>query len=330
MVSCTICSSIATLCVAYVAVKVVFKILYLARWTLLVPKTDLKKYGRWALVTGCTSGIGEALVERLAAKGFNIFMVARNNQAMMELRSRLEAEHKTRNPPIEIQTFQLDVASPDAPKTARDVALRFNELTAASGQRGLVFNNAGLSYDHPEYFTEIPLARAVDIVSINSLFLTALCHEILPTIRNGGVVVNIASIAGVQEEPLLAAYSASKSFVVNLSAALDAECAARREYKGVRVQAVAPGMVCSKMSRVRKARWDCPNPKAYAAAVLTSIGQGESLIVPFVPHFLQYFALSAVPHAVSQTILWRMHADIRRRAIKKQERDAAAAAAGSK
>ena len=281
-------SSVAAIFLIYKIGSWLFNVVW---WLALRPKANLKSYGKWALVTGCTNGIGEALTRNLAKQGFNVFLIGRNRAVLDTLQNELTSAHG-----IEAAVAVIDAAAPDATNKAIEATRQFATLTAKHGDRGIVINCAGLSYDNPEYFDEVAIERHLDIANINSVFLTAICHGVIPAIRNGGLILNVSSIGGAQEEPLLATYAASKAYVTNLSAALDAEFRNKPGYK-IRVQALCPGMVVSNMSKVRKASLTIPTADAYAKAVLQLAGVGPSVRCqsPFCEFFYKRFTLKQCP-----------------------------------
>lgn len=114
---------------------------------------------------------------------------------------------------------------------------------------GVLVNNAGTSYDHPELFTNVTEETLQRILQLNVSGVTGVARAVLPGMleRRKGVVINIGSAAGAMPSPYLAVYSASKAYVDKLSADLAAECAPR----GVTVQCVLPGPVATKMSKIK-------------------------------------------------------------------------------
>ncbi|MCC6174556.1 MAG: SDR family NAD(P)-dependent oxidoreductase [Chloroflexi bacterium] len=184
--------------------------------------------GTRAIVTGASWGIGETFAHSLAARGADLLLVARTETRLLTIASDLAARYNVR---VEIVT--VDLAALDGPR-------RLCEAVDALGfAPTLLVNNAGYGQLGP--FSELPLARAREMIRLNMSAVVALTRLILPGMleRGCGAIVNVASASAFQPLPNYAVYAASKAFLLNLSAALWAEC----RHKGVQVVAVCPGAV---------------------------------------------------------------------------------------
>ena len=113
----------------------------------------------------------------------------------------------------------------------------------------MLVNNAGASYDHPELFSCVDEETIARILQLNVAAVTGVARQVLPGMmeRRKGVVINIGSGLSSIPSPYLAVYGASKMYVDKLSADLAAECAPR----GVTVQCLLPGLVATKMSKIK-------------------------------------------------------------------------------
>lgn len=179
------------------------------------------------VITGASSGIGEALARQLAAaEPQSLVLVARRGDKLAALAEELRQAHGRR-----VEVIALDLEQPGAA----------GELVAQVAARGLaidtLINNAGFGIN--DAFADMPLERIQGMLQLNIVALTELCHAVLPTMRERGYgrLINIASVAAFQACPRFAVYGASKSYVLMFSEALDAE--ERRH--GIRVTAVCPG-----------------------------------------------------------------------------------------
>lgn len=184
--------------------------------------------GKSALVTGASSGIGEAFASALAGRGMALLLAARSEERLRTIAEGLAAQYSVR-----IETVSIDLAERDAPR-------RLQEAAEGRGfEPDLLVNNAGVGILAP--FADVPLDRQLEQVRLNIEALVALTGLYLPRMlaRRSGGVINIASSAAFQPVPYFAVYAASKAFVLSFSEGLWAE--ARRQ--GVRVVAVAPGPV---------------------------------------------------------------------------------------
>ena len=180
-----------------------------------------------ALITGASSGIGEAFARRLAARGDNLVLVARSEDKLAALCSELGREHKA-----SAQYVALDLSMSSGSKVL------FDEVTARGLQIDLLINNAGFGVMGD--FVEKDLERQLNMIDLNVKAMMELCHRFLPAMRarKFGEIINVASTAGFQPVPYMGVYSATKAFVLSLSEAISDE---NREF-GITVLALCPGV----------------------------------------------------------------------------------------
>src|SRR6516165_2447637 len=180
-----------------------------------------------AVVTGASSGIGEAYAEQLAADGWDLVVVARSGERLSELAARLNQAHA-----VTVRAVQADLSRP-------------GEVERVGGEIGalpvdMLVNNAGLAYYMP--FADLVAAKAAELVDLNVLAPVLLTQAVLPGMldRSRGTIINVASLlafSGAVEIPFLpkrVVYAATKSFLVTFSQALAAEVGDR----GIQVQVV--------------------------------------------------------------------------------------------
>ncbi|MFD5769028.1 SDR family NAD(P)-dependent oxidoreductase [Streptomyces sp. NPDC127049] len=194
---------------------------------------------RVAFVTGATSGIGLAVTELLARRGFAVFGVARGAESVTTLVKRLREEG------LEVSGAVCDVTSVEQIRTAVASAV------AAYGRIDVLVNNAGRGGGGVT--AEIDDALWDDVIETNLNATFRVTREVLSTglMSEGdwGRIVNIASTGGKQGVELAAPYSASKAGVIGFTKAVGKELAQR----GITVNAVCPGYVETPMAqRVRQ------------------------------------------------------------------------------
>jgi|688.fasta_scaffold14424_7 short-subunit dehydrogenase len=181
---------------------------------------------RIALLTGASSGIGEALAAALAAQGTHVLLAARSVPRLEALRARIETTGGRAT------VVPADLAAPGA---ARRLYLDVERLALPVD---LLVNNAGVGF-HGGFETEAP-DQLDDMLQVNVVALTALTRQFVPgLLARQGTVLNIASTAAFQPAPFMAAYGATKAYVLSLSEALWAEYRGR----GLHVVALCPGPV---------------------------------------------------------------------------------------
>jgi short-subunit dehydrogenase len=182
--------------------------------------------GQTTLITGASSGIGAAYAKEFAARGADLVLVARGEQAMQRLADEIRSQYGRK---VEVIAGDLGV-----PGAADWLASRVTELGLAID---VLVNNAGFGL-HGDLVEADP-ARLTAMVQLNCVTLVDLTRRFLPGMvaRRRGAVVNVASTAAYQPVPHLAVYAASKAFVLSFTEALHAEV----KSAGVRVLAISPG-----------------------------------------------------------------------------------------
>jgi 17beta-estradiol 17-dehydrogenase / very-long-chain 3-oxoacyl-CoA reductase len=207
---------------------------------------NLKCYGaqkgKWALVTGASAGIGEAFVEELARRGMNIILVARSENLLKEISSKLEERYR-------IQTL---VISADCGRV-EDSIEKISNLTQDLSLTMLI-NNVGVEFGEPSPLLEKTVEQVDGMIEINIRFTTLITMKLLtqimkntsPTCR--GAIVNVASVAHNVAPPLVAVYSGTKSYTTTYSKSLSSEIRTHYPNVPIDVMCIRPGFVETKMS----------------------------------------------------------------------------------
>jgi short-subunit dehydrogenase len=186
--------------------------------------SDASASSRTAVVTGASSGIGAVYAERLAARGYDLFLVARRADRLNALAGKLSAAHGAR-----VQVMVADLAK-ESDLADVEAVLRRDESIR------VLVNNAGAARFSPFAASKGPDADSQ--IALNITALTRLTHAVLPgfVARNEGVVINIASVLAVHALPISSVYSATKAYVLQFSRGLQGELA----NTGVKIQVVLP------------------------------------------------------------------------------------------
>jgi short-subunit dehydrogenase len=179
------------------------------------------------LITGASSGIGEAFARKLAARGRNVLLVARSEDKLIALCNELG-----RLTSIRAQYVALDLQQPDAPLQL------FEETKKRELEVEMLINNAG--FGSMGEFARLDLNRELEMIQLNVRSLVELAHRFLEPMRERkrGTIINVASTAGFQPVPYMATYAATKAFVLSFSEALWDE----NRVHGVHVMALCPGV----------------------------------------------------------------------------------------
>lgn len=178
-----------------------------------------------ALITGASSGIGALYADRLAQRGYDLILVARNRERLDELAKRITAETQR-----SVETIVADLSD------ATDLS-RVEERLRADTDIVMLVNNAGVGATSPLLDSDVDSMEQMIALNVNALM--RLTYAAAPgfVARGAGSIINIASVVAVAPELLNGVYGASKAFVLAFSQSLRHEL----EDKGVRVQVVLPG-----------------------------------------------------------------------------------------
>lgn len=274
-------------------------------------KNIVKTFGQWAVVTGATDGIGKAMAFELAKKGCNVLLISRTQSKLEECKAELEAKH----PKVTCEILAIDYSKYDSAAETRIVK------AIADKDIGVLVNNVGISYPNTKYFHELEAINVEQLMTLNVNSTTNMTRLVLPGMvsRKRGTVVSIGSAAGVSTSPLLSQYGAAKSYIAMFSKAM------HEEYKtfNISFQCQVPMFVTTKLAKIRKTSLFVASPAGYAKAAVAAIGY-ESLVSPFWSHALQIWFLTTAPEWLVVSVTKNMHLDIRKKAMRKEEKAKAA------
>lgn len=185
-----------------------------------------------ALITGASSGIGKELARKHASHGGDLVIVARREEALLSLKSELEAKHG-----VSVLCRTVDLTQPNAAHQLHDWVSESEIIVK------YLINNAG--FGGHGYFHERDWQKDRDMIQLNVVALTELTRLFLPGMvkRKSGRVLNTASTAAFLPGPLQSVYYATKAYVVSWSQALDEEM--RSLGVDVTVTALCPGAVAT-------------------------------------------------------------------------------------
>lgn len=183
--------------------------------------------GKWALVTGASSGLGKEFAEALAERGANLVLVARRVEPMRVLAQAIEARHG-----VQTRVVGADLGAPGAADVLKQT------LDEQGVAVDILINNAGMGVVGD--FIDQPPQNLRDMLHLNVVGLTELTQVFaLPMKARGhGHILLLASIVAFQPYPSYAAYAASKAYVLSLGEALHTELAPH----GVVVSVLSPGI----------------------------------------------------------------------------------------
>lgn len=265
--------------------------------------------GRIAIITGASSGIGEAFAKALGGRGLQLIVTGRDAGRLAAVAEEVRSRYR-----VQVDEVVVDLADPAGPEQIKAA------MDALGLEPDLLVNNAGAGYIGT--FTELPLEDQLAAIRVNVEALVALTALFLPgmLLRGQGGIVNTSSAAGMQPLPHYAVYGATKAFVNSFSQALWAEVRGR----GVKIVAICPGPVADTRFGQRAGgssldkfpglaeRRQIPRERVVDEA-LRGLEQGNPLVVPglanrllaglatFVPRRLQLVATERVFRPKSST-----------------------------
>ncbi len=191
--------------------------------------------GKWALVTGASSGLGVDFARTLAAQGCNLILVARRADLLLQQQQEISSSYG-----VQVMTIPMDLSLPTAPQELYD------EIKQAGKTVDVLINNAGFGLYGS--FTSIPWERERNMLELDIITLVHLTKLFVQDMvaRNFGFILLIASIGAYQPSPLYATYSAAKSFVLNFGEALNYELRGTN----VKCSVLSPGITATEFLKV--------------------------------------------------------------------------------
>ena len=245
-----------------------------------------------ALVTGASSGIGAVYAERLAARGFDLLLVARDQERLEAAASKLRAAHG-----VQVEVLKADL-------TQKDDVLKLEQRLRSDSSISLLLNNAGVAADG--LLANADLDELERLIQLNVTTVTRLASAAAAGFSKAGrgTIINIASVVALFPERFNATYSASKAYVLSLTQSLNAEL----QGTGVQVQAVLPGVTRTEI--LERSGIDASQIPAdmimeageMVDAALSGLDQGELITIPSLPNASEWEAFMAARHAMAPNL----------------------------
>ncbi|KZC04872.1 Estradiol 17-beta-dehydrogenase 12 [Dufourea novaeangliae] len=222
--------------------------------------------GKWAVVTGCSHGIGRAYAEALARIGMNVILVSPDTENLKTIATNIELMYN-----VKTKVIKLDLS--EGLETYNVIEKEMLGL-----EIGVLINNLGISYPHPEYFLDLPHKEKIymSIVHCNVVVVTNMCRILLPqmVVRGKGVIVNVASMVAVLPSPLLTVFAATKAYITT--------------------ESPRPG-------------WMVPTPEKYVRSAIKTIGK-ENVTTGFLQHSILIAVIKLMYRiSPSSIIVWMIN-----------------------
>jgi uncharacterized protein len=243
-----------------------------------------------ALVTGGSGGIGSVYADRLAKRGYDLILVARNEARLNALSSRLTSETRR-----SVKVLPADLAN-KAELAKVEATLRDDPSIT------LFVNNAGVA--SIQQLLDADIEKMADIIDLNVTAFTRLIYAAAPAFvaRGAGTIINIGSVVGISPETLNGVYGATKAYVLALSHSLQHEFAD----KGIRIQAVLPGAMATEIWEIAGLPYQklpaeiVMSPEDVVDAALVGLDQGELVTIPPLHDGDEWIRFEAARRAISQ------------------------------
>ena len=214
-----------------------------------------------ALITGASSGIGRDMARELATKGYDLVLVARDMDKLLEVQKKLKTK---------VEIVGMDISNVDNCK----------KLHEKHKDIDILINNAG--FGDCGYFTQTKLDKEIAMINTNIVAYHTLTKLYLQDMKakNSGTILNVASIAGFMPGPLMATYYATKNYVVRLSEAIREEL--RKEKSKVQISILCPGPVNTNFNKVADVQFALKglSSEYVAKYAINKMLKGKFYIVP--------------------------------------------------
>ena len=218
------------------------------------------------LITGASSGIGRDMAREMASKGYDLVLVARNQEGLDKIKEELLEKYSN----IGIQTFALDLAKQE----------NCYKLYEQAKDIDILINNAGFGLFGK--FEDTDLDKELNMVDTNIKAVHILTKLYLKDMlkKDSGHILNVASIAGFMPGPLMATYYASKNYIVALTRAIHKEI--KKQNLKVKISLLCPGPVDTNFNNVADVKFKIPGltSEYVAKYAIKNMLKGKLIIVP--------------------------------------------------
>lgn len=252
---------------------------FLYRKFLRKPK-DVLSYGKWAVVTGATSGIGETFCYELAARGMNILLISRSEEKLKAVAAKVESKSSAKT------TYLVRDFADMSEKTISEFTAALNSKLAEldkQGGIGMLCNCVGVVNSLPSLMHEIDAEEMRQILCVNNDGTVLMSKSVLPFMmsKKSGAIITVSSGSCRHPTPLVSLYSATKAFGHQLTRSMHYEY---KEY-GIDCISVTPYYFISNLYKRKKATFMAPFPETIIRATLPLLGY-EAQAFPYWAHSL--------------------------------------------
>lgn len=231
------------------------------------------------LITGASSGIGRDLARVFAKKGYDLVLIARNEERLNKIKNELGNF-------VNVEIDLIDVSSVE---NCIKIYEKYPNID-------ILINNAG--FGECGYFDQTSLEKDINMIDTNIKAYHILMKVYLKSMleKNNGIILNVASIAGFMPGPLMATYYATKSYVVKISEAIREEL--KKKKSNVRISILCPGPVATNFNKTANVKFKIreADSKKTAEYAVRKLLKGKFYIVPGIDIKLAKLGAKIIPY----------------------------------
>jgi 17beta-estradiol 17-dehydrogenase / very-long-chain 3-oxoacyl-CoA reductase len=282
--------------------------LYVLYWGRTDVRQRLSRLGSWVVITGATGGLGLQWTHLMAKWKFNLVLLGIPDNALEALATEIRERYN-----VKVEAAHVDFRAHEPSQYEPLVkAVRGKDVA-------ILFNNAGVINDYPEYFDKVSTKMLTTLIDVNCKALTLVMQIVLQESmipRQKGIVLNMSSYSCVHGAPFLSVYAASKSYVRSLTEQL------AQEYQyllpNVHFQYFTPMFICTDMtkysSEINTPSLTNPLPATFVESAKHTLGLSLQTM-GYLPHTLASWFGAIMPHGLSQRIMFSFMDHYRKTAI---------------
>lgn len=237
-----------------------------------------------ALITGASSGIGRDMAREMAKRGYDLVLVARNEEGLEKIKKELQERYEKLN----IDTYALDLS----------VQKNCYQLHEQVKNVDILINNAGFGLFGR--FENTDLEKEIDMIDTNVTAYHILMKLYLQDMvkKNSGHILNVASIAGFMPGPLMATYYATKNYIYRLTESIQYEL--HKQKSKVVLSVLCPGPVATNFNQVAKVKFNLKerSSEEIAKYAIDKLLKNKKVIVPGLDIKLARFFSKIVPDRI--------------------------------
>ena len=240
---------------------------------------------KYVLITGASSGIGEAFARKLASQGYNIIIIARRKNKLKQLAEELKKHYS-----VKVEVLSADLSE------EQEIA-KIEKRIMESNDIFMLINNAG--FGTRGHFENVDPIKIINMINVHVVASTRLARAILPQMieRNQGTIINVSTVVSDIPAPRRVIYAATKAYLNSFSKSLQAEL--KEKNLDIKIQALLPGLTKTDFFSTEEYSFQgisdqiikyAITPEEVVEASLASLAEDEVIVFPD-PENLKIYSL---------------------------------------